>query len=114
MGTQIPLIQWLQYIGFLPAYYPQGKTRSVLFPQPGVVQVYCHIHADMYGVIIAAPTRWSAVPEEDGSFSLGSVVPGQYYLLVWQKTSGLTRRRLSVPDTGNVHVTVSLPEESDD
>jgi 3-oxo-5-alpha-steroid 4-dehydrogenase 1 len=28
MGTQIPLVQWLQYAGFLPAWYPAGKTSN--------------------------------------------------------------------------------------
>ncbi len=94
-------------------YYPKGKSRSVQFSTPGVVQVYCHIHADMYGVIIVTPTSWSAVPAKDGSFSVTGVVPGQYHLAVWQKTSGLTRKKLSVPGSGTVQITVALPEESD-
>ncbi len=94
-------------------YYPKGKSRSVQFPNPGVVQVYCHIHADMYGVVVVTPTSWSAVPAEDGSFSLTGVLPGQYHLAVWQKTSGLTRKKLSVPAAGTVRISVALPEESD-
>jgi plastocyanin len=95
-------------------YYPEGKSRSVQFSTPGVVQVYCHIHADMYGVIVVTPASWSAIPSEDGSFSLIGVAPGEYHLAVWQKTNGLIRKKLSVPSTGTVHITVALPEESDD
>ncbi|HZQ51978.1 MAG TPA: carboxypeptidase regulatory-like domain-containing protein [Bryobacteraceae bacterium] len=95
-------------------YYPEGKSRSVQFSTPGVVQVYCHIHADMYGVIVVTPAAWSAIPAEDGSFSLTGVPPGQYRLAVWQKTNGLTRKKVSVPGTGTVRITVALPEESDD
>src|SRR6202011_3296455 len=29
-------------------YYPQGQSRTVKFHNPGVIQVYCHIHANMY------------------------------------------------------------------
>jgi plastocyanin len=29
-------------------YYPKGQSRTVKFNNPGVVQVYCHIHANMY------------------------------------------------------------------
>src|SRR6185437_10532227 len=32
-------------------YYAEGKSRTVTFARPGIVQVYCHIHANMYGVI---------------------------------------------------------------
>lgn len=95
-------------------YYPKGKSRSVQFSMSGVVQVYCHIHADMYGVIVVTPASWSAIPSEDGSFSLTGVPPGQYHLVVWQKTNGLTRKKLSVPGTGIVRITVALPEESDE
>lgn len=94
-------------------YYPKGKSRSVRFPTSGVVQIYCHIHADMYGVIVIAPTSWSTIPGNDGSFSLTGVTPGQYHLVVWQKTNGLTRKKLSIPASGTVHITVALPEESD-
>lgn len=95
-------------------YYPEGKSRSVQFSNPGVVQVYCHIHSDMYGVIVVTPASWSAIPSEDGSFSLNGVPPGQYHLAVWQKTNGLTRKKLSVPGTGTIRITVALPEESED
>src|SRR5436190_19453078 len=29
-------------------YYPAGQTRVVKFDSPGVVQVYCHLHPNMY------------------------------------------------------------------
>jgi plastocyanin len=94
-------------------YYPEGKSRTVQFSRPGVVQVYCHIHADMYAVIVVTPASWSAIPSEDGSFSLAGVPSGQYHLAVWQKTNGLTRKKLPVPGTGTIRITVALPEESD-
>lgn len=94
-------------------YYSEGKSRSVTFSRPGVVQVYCHIHPGMYGVIVVTPTAWSAVPKEDGSFGWTGIPPGQYRLAVWQKTSGLVKKRLIVPASGTVHMTLALPEEND-
>lgn len=67
----------------------------------------------MYGVIVVTPTAWSAVPGDDGSFGWTGIPPGQYRLAVWQKTSGLVKKRLNVPLSGTVHVTIALPEESD-
>lgn len=94
-------------------YYSEGKSRSVIFSHPGVVQVYCHIHPGMYGVIVVTPTVWSAVPSDDGSFGWTNIPPGRYRLNVWQKTSGLVKKRLNVPASGTVHMTVALPDESD-
>jgi plastocyanin len=94
-------------------YYSEGKSRSVTFSRPGVVQVYCHIHSGMYGVIVVTPTTWSAVPADDGSFGWTGIPPGQYRLAVWQKTSGLVKKRLDVPRSGTTHLTIALPDESD-
>jgi plastocyanin len=94
-------------------YYSEGKSRSVTFSHPGVVQVYCHIHPGMYGVIVVTPSTWSAIPGDDGSFGWSNIPPGQYRLGVWQKTSGLVKKRLNVPTSGSVHIDVALPDESD-
>jgi plastocyanin len=94
-------------------YYSEGKSRSVTFSRPGVVQVYCHIHPGMYGVIVITPTIWSAMPADDGSFGWTGIPPGQYHLDVWQKTAGLVKKRLNVPRSGAVHMTIALPDESD-
>lgn len=95
-------------------YYSQGKTRKVTFNRPGVVQVYCHIHSDMYGVIVVAPTTWSAIPDSTGSFSFNNLPPGDYRLMVWQKKAGLVRKKVSVSKDASVHLRMVLPDESDD
>src|SRR5512135_3192594 len=35
--------------------YPKDDSRSVLFDRPGLVRVYCDIHADMYATIVVLP-----------------------------------------------------------
>ena len=94
-------------------YYAEGKSRTVTFARPGIVQVYCHIHANMYGVIIVAPSAWFGLPDSDGLFSFSSVPPGEYRLAVWQRSAGLFRKKLQVASSGTIHVDVTLPEERD-
>ncbi len=94
-------------------YYAQGKSRAVTFSRPGVVQVYCHIHTGMYGVIVVAPGGWFTVPGPSGFFSFDGIPAGEYSLAVWQRASGLVRKKLVAPDSGTLPVTVVLPEESD-
>jgi plastocyanin len=48
-------------------YYPQGQSRSVKFNEAGVVQVYCHIHANMYAAIVVTDSPWYVKPGVDGS-----------------------------------------------
>jgi plastocyanin len=93
-------------------YYPKGQSRQVTFPRSGVVQVYCHVHSNMYAAIVVVPSRWAAQPESDGSFGWPDVPPGKYRLMAWQRFGGLYRRELTV-QASPVHVTLTIPEEEE-
>src|SRR5690349_20349574 len=66
-------------------YYSQGKSREVIFPKARIVQVYCHVHPEMYGVIVVTSSKWTAHPTPDGSFSWSHVPAGKYHLMIWQR-----------------------------
>lgn len=95
-------------------YYPEGKSRNVIFSRTGIVQVYCHIHPEMYGVVVVTSSQWFARPASDGTFLWPDVPPGTYRLMIWQKSAGIMARNLSVPDSGTVDVRIALPEEAAD
>lgn len=92
-------------------YYPQGQSRSVRFQRPGIVQVYCHVHPNMYGVIVVVSSRWFQKPAPDGTFSLSGVTAGKYRLRLWQKTAGLVSKSIVVPESGTVRANFSIPDE---
>ena len=91
-------------------YYPAGQTRTVKFDQPGIVQVYCHLHPNMYAAIVVVPNRWYTKPEDDGSFSFHDVPPGTYSLVAWHMNAGCFRREIQVPAIGGIDVVVDFPE----
>ena len=95
-------------------YYPAGQTRVVKFDEPGVVQVYCHLHPNMYAAIVVVPNRWSARPADDGTFSLSGVPAGKYGLVAWHMSGGFFRRNIQMPAEGSVDVVMTIPvrEES--
>jgi plastocyanin len=90
-------------------YYPAGQTRIVKFDEPGVVQVYCHLHPNMYAAIVVVPNRWYAKPGDDGSFAFHDVPPGTYHLVAWHLTAGFFRREVHVASTANTDVVVDIP-----
>ncbi|MGI8961892.1 MAG: hypothetical protein ACR2IV_19465 [Bryobacteraceae bacterium] len=92
-------------------YYPKGQSRIVKFPRAGIVQVYCHVHPNMYAAIVVTSSRWSGKPANDGSFSWPDVPPGTYRLMIWQKFVGIFRRDVVVPATGDVSINVAIPVE---
>lgn len=90
-------------------FYPQGHSRSVKFDHAGVVQVYCHIHANMYAAIVVTSSPWYGKPLADGSFTWKNVPAGHYRLIAWHKVAGLHRVDLNVPADGHVDATIRIP-----
>ena len=94
-------------------YFPQGQSRTVRFNNPGVVQVYCHIHSNMYAAIVVTSSPWFQKPSADGSFSFSNVPAGRYRLTAWHKIAGLHKVDVEVPETGSVDVTIRVPVDTE-
>jgi len=90
-------------------FYPQHQSRTVKFPHPGIVQVYCHIHANMYAAIVVTSSPWYARPSADGSFSWSGVPAGHYKLVAWHKVAGFFRTAVDVPESGKVEAAIRIP-----
>jgi plastocyanin len=94
-------------------YYPQSQSRAVKFTSPGVIQVYCHIHANMYAAIVVTASPWFQKPSSDGSFSFSNVPAGRYRLTAWHKIAGLHKVNVEVPETGAADVTIRVPVDAE-
>jgi hypothetical protein len=94
-------------------YYPQNQSRRVKFNSPGVVQVYCHIHANMYAAVVVTDSPWFQKPAADGSFSFSDVPPGHYRLTAWHKVAGLHKITLDVPESGVADATIRVPVDTE-
>jgi plastocyanin len=95
-------------------YYPAGQTRMVRFDRPGVVQVYCHLHADMSAAILVLDTSRWARPDGAGAFSLQDVPPGDYELIAWHCTAGFFRRKVTVHSRETLAVSLDIPVQVED
>ena len=84
--------------------YPPGTTRSVKFARPGVVRVFCNIHASMSALIVVIASPYFATTKQDGAFNIADVPPGQYNLSVFHERAseatlaGLGRKITVGPD----------------
>ncbi len=90
-------------------FYPRGQSRSIKFNHAGIVQVYCHIHANMYAAIVVTDSPWFAKPGPDGGFSFQGVPPGHYRLKAWHNIAGLHAVDVNVPETDSVDVRIRVP-----
>jgi plastocyanin len=86
--------------------YPPGTSRAVRFARPGIVRVFCNIHAAMSAVIVVLNTPYFETTQKNGSYQLRDVPPGEYTLRFFheratQATLDSLTRRVTVAE-GNV------------
>jgi len=77
-------------------YYGKGKSKSVRFNKPGLVQVFCDIHSNMQAYIYVVDTPYVAQPDADGMYSIGGIPPGEYTLKTWHPTRGTQSRTVEI------------------
>ena len=76
--------------------YPKGQARTVTFPKPGIVAVYCHLHPNMAGTIVVTPSQFGVRVNAAGQFILADVPPGKYTVVAWHKAGGTFRKTVEV------------------
>ena len=82
--------------GFDLGRYPKGTSRSFTFARAGTVQVFCHIHSDMYAVILVLPNPYFASPDDDHHFVIDDVPEGDYTMVAWHERIKPIMRRIHV------------------
>jgi len=95
-------------------YAPQ-TTRRVVFRRPGMVRVFCNIHATMSAVIAVLPTPYFAVTGPNGRFSIQAPA-GAYRLRLWhergqEETLGSLARQVNLAESGLALPEISVSEQ---
>lgn len=64
--------------------YPVGTTQPVTFDRPGLSRLFCNIHPNMAGYVMAVDTPYFAVSDRTGAFTLPSLPPARYTYHAWR------------------------------
>lgn len=89
--------------------YPRNASKSVSFPKAGIVQVFCHIHADMSAIVLVLPNRYFAAPDSAGRFLIPDVPPGDYTIVGWHERTRPVAQRVRVVEGRATNVNFTLP-----
>jgi plastocyanin len=94
--------------------YQAGAQRSVRFDRIGPSYLFCNIHPEMTGVVLAVDSSLYAISDKSGRYAINGVAPGKYTMHVWYenaKPESLTnlQRTVVVDDASRTLPTVSVP-----
>ena len=76
--------------------YPRGETRTVTFDAPGVVRVFCEIHASMYASIVVTASPWHVLVPAGGDFQFTDLPAGDYHLLAVDAAGRISNTDLTI------------------
>ena len=90
--------------------YRRGGSRTVNFPKPGLVNVYCDIHSNMEAFILVLPHHGFTRPKASGEFRLPDLPAGAYVLHAWHPDLGEQTVSVEVPEVGQVAADPNYPQ----
>jgi plastocyanin len=67
--------------------YQAGAQRSVRFDRPGPSYLFCNIHPEMTGVVLAIDSDLYGLSDKSGHYAIPSVPPGKYLVRVWYENA---------------------------
>jgi plastocyanin len=81
-------------------YYGKGKSKSVVFDEPGLIKVFCDIHASMSAYILVVDAPFVTQPDAAGEFRFPDLPAGDYQLKLWHPERGELSRAVTVGEAG--------------
>jgi plastocyanin len=88
--------------------YRKGKSESVRFQQPGLIQIYCNIHPQMVAYLMVVDSRLHGAADERGQIRLSGVPPGLTNVEGWNVRGGMWSRDVTVRPGRTSNLAVEL------
>jgi plastocyanin len=68
-------------------FYEAGSSKTVHFDRAGVSFLFCNIHPEMSGAVVAVDTPYFGMSDRNGRVSIANVPEGRYQVSVWYERS---------------------------
>jgi len=92
--------------------YKKPESRSFKFEHPGIVRVYCNIHPQMSALVVVRDNPFWARADANGRYEIADVPAGTWVVRAWHERAGEVEGEVSVPETGEVSLDLSLDASS--
>jgi plastocyanin len=94
--------------------YQAGAQRSVRFDRVGPSYLFCNIHPEMTGVVLAVDSELFSVSDKTGRYAMAQVPPGRYVLHVWYENAApealqALQRQVVIENGGRILPAISIP-----
>ena len=83
--------------------YGSGLKRAVTLTEPGIVKIYCNIHADMATFVAVSDPGLSVEADKQGRYKIDEVPLGTYEMVIWN-IRGETKRIVEVIDKKTIQM----------
>jgi plastocyanin len=87
---------------------PSGKNIRKPLLQAGSISVNCDAHSFMKGHILVFDHPYFAVTDEEGSFKIPDIPPGQYHVKIWHNGISVKEKQVIVNPSAKTHLAVEL------
>ncbi len=92
--------------------YRGGASRSASFERPGVIQLFCNIHASMAAYIVIVDSKALAKTDLQGNAVISDIPTGNQTIAVWHELAGEKRHSLVVPRQQEMELVYTLDAKS--
>lgn len=84
--------------------YGHNESKSLTVDRPGIVRLYCNVHARMAAFVVVHATPYAVRADATGRFEFPDVPPGRYTLKAWHERGGETSMDVTIPTATDVVV----------
>jgi plastocyanin len=92
--------------------YRKGKSKSVRFDHPGLVQVYCNIHPHMAAYLMVVDSARHGAADPDGAITIRAIPTGRQTVEGWNARGGMWTRQVTIQPARTTSVIVELDVSS--
>jgi plastocyanin len=92
----------------LDLYKGNPPEKRVTFDQPGKVDVFCSIHANMHCIVLVMSNPYFATTDANGHYTITNVPAGTYKLKAWHERLPADVQEIIVPANGEAKVDFTL------